>query len=119
MVHQRDEVWLEGNARSRGSIDAAFKLRHAEPLPVKEFKWFFARQPEMVHHPQVPINFDFDCIIPVDAASAKTILNTAAIECHTQINQYEWTLTKAVHPWVNHMRGVVGWQELKISGELS
>ena len=29
-----DEFWLEGNARSRGSIGVMFELSHAEALPV-------------------------------------------------------------------------------------
>jgi len=40
IVHQRDDSWLSGNASSRGSISAAFKLSLAEPLLVAEISRF-------------------------------------------------------------------------------
>ena len=51
-MHQRDEFWLKGNAKSLGSFDAMFKLSNAEPLLAEETTYFLSA-------PQVPINFEF------------------------------------------------------------
>ena len=73
MVHQRDEFWPDSNALSRGSIDAVFKLRHADLLPVKEINRFSRDEQRWCTHPQAPINFDFGCIQLVDVADREKI----------------------------------------------
>ena len=45
VVHQRDEFWLMGNAKSLGSFDAMFKLSNAEPLLARETTYFLSVLP--------------------------------------------------------------------------